>query len=81
MTAPKFEINVGAILQGLILVALLWVGTSINTLNQQMSAVQVHVVDFADTKRRLAAVEIEQARAASVQSGNTSRIIRLEQKP
>lgn len=81
MTAPKFEVNVGAILQGLILCALLWVGTSINTLNAQMAAVQVQVADLADTKRRLTAVEIEQARSASVQAGNTARINRLEQRP
>lgn len=81
MSAPKIEFNVGAILQALILAALLWVGTSINTLNAQMAAVQVQVTDLADMKRRLAAVEIEQARQASVQANNTARINRLEHGP
>jgi hypothetical protein len=78
MTAPKYEINVGSILQALILAALLWVGTSISKLNTQMADVQARVEDIADVKRRISAVEIEQARTASVQANNVARLNRLE---
>ena len=74
----KFDLNMGAILQALILAALLWVGTSINTLNAQMAAVQVQVGDIADAKRRLNAAEIELARLTITQNANVARLSRLE---
>lgn len=57
----KFELNVGTMIQSLILVALVWVGTSVNTLTAQMAVVQSQMADVPDLKRQVTALQLELA--------------------
>jgi hypothetical protein len=58
----RFELNVGTMIQSLILMALVWVGTSVNTLTAQMAVVQSQMADVPELKKQVAALQIEVAR-------------------
>lgn len=81
LTAPtKFELNVGTMIQTLILAALVWVGTSVNTLTAQMAVVQSQMADVPDLKKRISALELDLARANAQISSNTARLGNVESK-
>lgn len=71
-------LNLRTMIEALILAGILWVGTSVNTLNAQMAAVQVQLADIADVKRRMNMIEIEQARGAADRAGLNARVSKLE---
>lgn len=71
-------LNLRTLIEGLILAGVLWVGTSVNTLTAQMAAVQVQLADIADVKRRVTAVEVEQARGAAERANLAARLNQME---
>ena len=77
-SSTRFEINVGMMIQSLILLALVWVGTSVNTLTAQMAVVQSQMVDVPEIKKALAATQLDLARANAQIASNTARLGNLE---
>jgi hypothetical protein len=77
-SSTRFELNLGNMIQALILFALVWVGTSVNTLTAQMAVVQSQMADVPDIKRRLAQTELDLARMNAQISSNTARLGNLE---
>lgn len=71
-------LNLRTIIEALILAGVLWVGTSVNTLNVKMAEVQTQLADIADVKRRIGAVEVEQARGAAERANLAARMAQLE---
>jgi hypothetical protein len=78
MNAAAERISWTQILQGLILVAVLWVGRSVHELQVQMATVQVHLADLAEVKKDVAAMKNDLAYTRQQSAINSRRLDTLE---
>lgn len=73
-SGSRYELNVGVMIQTLILASLVWVGTSVNTLTAQMAVVQSQMADVPEMKRQLTALQLEVATIKAQVAANTARL-------
>lgn len=71
-------LNPRVIIESLILAGVLWVGTSVNTLNVKMAEVQVQIGDVTELRKQVAELKLENVRLSAQVSANTARLARYE---